>query len=142
MSLSFDPGSMSQDVGGATIMDLARQAALAAMDSLGPGDEIGVISFEDKSSWAIEPTSASNVDAITAAVDQMQPSGSDDTIGGVLQLARDGLAGVDAKSKHVVVLTDGQTPGGDYNAAIQQLTAAGISVSTIGIGNQADTQLL
>jgi hypothetical protein len=60
----------------------------------------------------------------------------------VLNLAYDGLAGVEAKSKHIIVLTDGQAPGGDYAPAIQRIQAAGVTLSTIGIGFQGDTQLL
>jgi uncharacterized membrane protein/Mg-chelatase subunit ChlD len=135
-------GSMSEDVGGATIMDLAKEAALSAAETLGPGDSIGVISFEDKSSWAIQPTPASQMDAISAAVNQMNPSGGDDTLEGALTLAYDGLHGQPARIKHEVIITDGETPSGDYSATIQQMQAEGISVSTIGIGSQADTQQL
>ncbi len=135
-------GSMGEDVGGTTIMDLAKEAALAAAESLGPGDQIGVISFEDKSTWAIQPTPATQMDAITSAVNQMAPGGGDDTLGGVLNLAYDGMAGIQPKNKHVIVITDGQTPSGDYDSIVQKMRAEGISVSTIGIGSQADTQQL
>jgi Mg-chelatase subunit ChlD/uncharacterized membrane protein len=135
-------GSMGQNVGGTTIMDLAKAAALAAADSLGPNDQIGVISFEEKSTWAIQPTPASQMNAISSAVNQMTPGGGDDTLGGVLNLAYGGLSNVTAKSKHVIVITDGETPGGDYAGIIQTMQANGVSVSTIGIGSQADTQLL
>ena len=135
-------GSMGQDVGGTTIMDLARQAAVAAAQALGPTDEIGVISLEDHSTWAIQPTPASNMDAITAAVDQMSPGGGDDTDANAVFMGDQGLAQVDAKSKHIILITDGENPGGDYTTAVQQATAASVSISTIGIGNQADTQLL
>ena len=135
-------GSMSQNVGDTTIMDLAKDAALAAANSLGPNDQIGVISFEDKSSWAMQPTPASQMDTISAAVYQMTPNGGDDTLSGVLQLAYGGLSGVSAKSKHIIVITDGETPGGDLPGIVPTLQANGVSVSTIGIGSQANVQLL
>jgi Mg-chelatase subunit ChlD/uncharacterized membrane protein len=135
-------GSMGQDVGGTTIMDLAKQAALAAAQALGPGDEIGVISLETNSSWAVQPTPASNMDAISAAVDQMAPGGGDDTDANAVFMGDQGLAQVDARSKHIILITDGQNPGGDYASALQQAKAANVSISTIGIGDQADTQLL
>jgi Mg-chelatase subunit ChlD/uncharacterized membrane protein len=135
-------GSMSQDVGGATIMDLAKEAALGAAETLGAGDEIGVISFEDKSKWAVPPTPATQVDTITSAINQMSPGGGDDTLEGALNLGYDGLQGVPARVKHEVIITDGETPSGDYAATVQQMQAGGITVSTIGIGSQADTQQL
>ena len=132
---------MSQDVGGATIMALAKDAALAAMETLGAGDEIGIISFEDTSTWAIQSTPADQVDAISA-VDKMPPGGGDDTLAGALQLGYGGLHGIQARVKHEVVITDGETPSGDHAALVQQMQAEGMSVSTIGIGEQADTQQL
>ena len=133
---------MGQDVGGTTIMDLAKQAALAAAQALGPSDEIGVISLQDRSTWAIQPTPAANMDAITAAVDQMAPGGGDDTDANAVVMGDQALAQVDARSKHVILITDGENPGGDYASAVRQATAANVSISTIGIGDQADTQLL
>src|SRR5579864_8492060 len=135
-------GSMSQDVGGTTIMDLAKDAALAAAESLGAGDVIGVISFEDKSSWALQPTPADQMDSISAAVGQMTPGGGDDTLAGALNLGYSGLHDVQARIKDEVILTDGETPSGDYASILQQMRADNISVSTIGIGEQADTQQL
>jgi hypothetical protein len=135
-------GSMGQNVGGTTIMELAKNAALAATESLAPNDQIGVIAFEDKSSWAIQPTPASQMDAIPAAVNQMTPGGSDDTLGNALNMAYQGLAGVTAKNKHIIVITDGETPGGDYTGIVQTLQTEGVTISTIGIGSQADVQLL
>lgn len=135
-------GSMGQDVGGTTIMDLAKSAAIAAAQALGPDDKIGVISMEDQSTWAIEPTAASNMDAISSAVDQMQPRGGDDTNANGITMGDQALAQVDAKSKHIILITDGENPGGDYQSAIEQAKAGNVTVSTIGIGDQADTQLL
>jgi uncharacterized membrane protein len=135
-------GSMSQDVGGATIMDLAKEAALGAAETLGQGDEIGVISFEDKSKWAVPPTPATQSDTITSAINRMSPGGGDDTLEGALSFGDAGLQGVQARVKHEVIITDGETESGDYAATVQQMQAGGITVSTIGIGSQADTQQL
>jgi Mg-chelatase subunit ChlD/uncharacterized membrane protein len=135
-------GSMSQDVGGTTIMDLAKDAALAAAESLGPGDEIGIISLEDKSTWAIEPTSATNIDAISAALNQMSPGGGDDTNATAISMGYQGLSGLNGGAKHIILITDGENPGGDYTGPLDQAKAAGITISTIGIGAQSDVQLL
>lgn len=135
-------GSMGADVGGTTIMDLAKEAAIAAAENLGPGDEIGVISMQDKSTWAIEPTPASNSDAISTAINQMSPGGGDDTNANGISMAYQALAGVDVGNKHILLITDGENPGGNYQPVMQQVRAASMTVSTIGIGEQSDTQLL
>lgn len=72
----------------------------------------------------------------------MNPGVGDGTIENALNLAGDGLGGIAAKSKHVVIITDGETPGGSSNSIVQRLQASGVTVSTIAIGSQANTQLL
>ena len=135
-------GSMGQDVGGVTIMDLAKEAALAAAETLGPDDQIGVISMQDKSAWAIQPTPARNMDAINTAINQMSPGGGDDSNANGLSMAYQALSGVPGGNKHIILITDGENPGGDYQPVMQQIRAANMTVSTIGIGEQSDTQLL
>src|SRR5262249_23003128 len=39
-------------------------------------------------------------------------------------------------------ITDGEHLGGNYQSALKQAATANVSISTIGIGDQADTQLL
>ncbi|MBV9580473.1 MAG: VWA domain-containing protein [Chloroflexi bacterium] len=136
-------GSMSQSISGVAIMDAAKQAAMAAAQSLGPADQIGVIAFQAPNSfWVVQPTAAADLDAIGEAVAPMNASGGDDSIQNVLQLAYDGLAGSDAHAKHVILLTDGETPSGDYQSVTQQMAAANITVSTIGFGAEINTPLL
>jgi hypothetical protein len=57
-------------------------------------------------------------------------------------MAYDGLAPIDAKVKHIILLTDGEAPRGDYPGLTQQMKDASITLSTIGIGSDADTALL
>ena len=42
------------------------------------------------------------------------------------------------RSRSIVLLTDGISPGGDYPGLTSRMRAANISLSTIGIGNDAD----
>src|SRR5206468_8902988 len=46
------------------------------------------------------------------------------------------------KVKHIILLTDGEAPRGPYEELAKKMEAANISLSTIGIGSDADTNLL
>ncbi len=136
-------GSMDQSIGGVAIMDAAKQAAIAAAQSLGPGDQIGVIAFQAPTSfWVVQPTNVTDLDTLSQAIAPMGASGGDDSVENVLRLAYDGLSGNTAHARHVILLTDGETPAGNYQAVAQQMAAAGITVSTIGFGAQINTPLL
>ena len=52
------------------------------------------------------------------------------------------MAPLDAKVKHIILLTDGEAPRGPYEDLASQMEGAQITVSTVGIGADADTNLL
>ena len=134
-------GSMGESVAGSNKMDLAKQAALAAAQSLGPYDQIGILAFEDKPRWAIQPSSAADLTPVEQAINSMQPGGGTE-IYPALQAAYQGLLPVSAKVKHIVLLTDGEAPTGPYDQLTQQMKDAGMTLSTISIGSDADVNLL
>lgn len=134
-------GSMGGGPGGASKMDLAKEAAISAAELLGEYDQIGIIAFEDQPRWVIQPTPATDLGVVQQAIGEMQPGGGTE-IYPALKMAYDGLAPIDAKVKHIILLTDGEAPRGDYPGLIQQLRDHSITLSTIGIGNDADTALL
>src|SRR5919197_3646429 len=134
-------GSMGGGPGGASKMDLAKEAAISAAELLGEYDQIGIIAFEDQPRWLIPPSPATDLGVIQAAIAEMQPGGGTE-IYPALKMAYDGLAPVDAKVKHIILLTDGQAPQGDYEDLAKLMERDNISMSTIGIGSDADTNLL
>ncbi len=134
-------GSMGGGPGGASKMDLAKEAAMAAAELLGEYDQIGIVAFEDTPRWALEPALAADMGIIQSAIGEMQAGGGTE-IYPALKMAYDGLAPIDAKVKHIILLTDGQSPQGDYAMLTQQMRSANISLSTIAIGSDADFSLL
>ena len=56
--------------------------------------------------------------------------------------ARQALAGVHAKVKHMILLTDGETEGNGYPELATQLRNEGVTVSSVAVGNDADRNLL
>lgn len=101
-------GSMSANVGSsATNLDLAITAAQTAVDQMRETDYVGVITFDDKYAWVVEPVLASDKDAIKEQIATI-PEGGGTTIQPALREALEGVSECDASIRHVVLLTDGQ----------------------------------
>ena len=54
--------------GGASKMDLAKEAAISAAELLGEYDQIGIVAFEDQPRWVIPPTPATDLGVVQAAI--------------------------------------------------------------------------
>ena len=61
-------GSMGGGPGGASKMDLAKEAAISAAELLGEYDQIGIVAFEDQPRWVIPPTPATDLGVVQAAI--------------------------------------------------------------------------
>ncbi|MBV9324896.1 MAG: VWA domain-containing protein [Chloroflexi bacterium] len=134
-------GSMGGGPGGASKMDLAKEAALAAVEQLGEYDQIGILAFDDHNQWMIRPTFANDLTPVEDAIGRMQPGGGTE-IYPALKEAFDTISPLDAKVKHIILLTDGEAPRGPYEDLAAQMEASQVTVSTVGIGSDADTNLL
>src|SRR6202011_6156440 len=134
-------GSMGGGPGGASKMDLAKAAALAAVELLGEYDQVGILAFDDHNQWMIQPTFESDLTPIEDAISRMQPGGGTE-IYPALKEAFDALVPLDAKVKHIILLTDGEAPRGAYEELAKQMDAAQVTTSTVGIAADADTNLL
>lgn len=136
--------SMVYESEGATKFDMAKEAAVQAIDLLKEGDRIGIIAFDDNTEWISVPkpvTSAADLRELISRIRSMEIGGGTD-IYTALQSARRRLRSLDAGVKHVILITDGQATSGDFVLFGQQARRDAISVSTIGIGFDADLELL
>jgi Ca-activated chloride channel family protein len=121
-------------------IELARQAAKATVDLLGNQDHLGVVAF-DGQAFQISPVrSTAEANTIKAAIDTLASGGGTAMYPG-LEMAFQMLQGVPAQIKHVIVLTDGRSQPADHQALVGNMAAAGITVSTVALG-QADRALL
>ena len=135
-------GSMSANVGSsATNLDLAITAAQTAVDQMRETDYVGVITFDDKYAWVVEPVLASDKDAIKEQIATI-PEGGGTTIQPALREALEGVSECDASIRHVVLLTDGQGESNNYSDIITAYTDGGVTLSTVAIGIGSDAKLL
>lgn len=129
-------GSMSGEP-----LALARQAARGAAELLGNQDQIAVIAFDDQPQLVIDLTPAANRAQIAAAIDSIAEGGGTDLQPGMVQ-ARDILRSASAKLKHVIALTDGQTPTSNLVEMSREMADSGMTVSTVAMGQGAARELL
>ncbi|GHT26191.1 chloride channel protein [Planctomycetales bacterium] len=136
MALVIDrSGSM-----GGEKMELAKEAVKSAIGLLQKKDFISVVAF-DHASYVIAPIqSAENGKTIKAAVSTIEAAGGTN-IYPALDDAFKQLRSVNAKIKHIILLSDGYSVPGDYTKTVEAMTNEKITVSTIGVGD-ADNSLL
>ena len=139
-------GSMGMNVGntGQTQLDLAGEAAILAIQTLYPEDLIGLIAFDSAPTWIVPLQE--NKDPVTTSIliRSMQAGGGTNLSTG-LQLAYDSLASkqfADRSVKHIIMLTDGNEPAQNYQELMTKFRDAGITLTTVGVGDYQNTPLL
>ncbi|MCH7790956.1 MAG: VWA domain-containing protein [Planctomycetes bacterium] len=133
-------GSMGQSVLGSsrTKQRVANDAAALAVRTMDKKDLVGVIEF-DTSHHVIVPLGENTNPKTTAARIRAISPGGGTQIGPALREAGRQLGRVNAKAKHIIVLSDGQSmDAGSLPGMAQSLAARGIAVSTIAVGSEAD----
>jgi len=130
----------SGSMGGVPIA-LARQAAKSAAELLSGNDQIAVIGFDSQPVVISEMTSAGNKGLIANSIDSLTAGGGTNLYPGML-LGRDMLDRASARIKHMIILSDGQTSGGDYLGLTQDMANRGVTISTVALGGGAARELL
>lgn len=122
-------------------IELCKSAALATARLLAAKDLIGVVAFDSGASWIVPLTRAGNPAELEAQVAGLGAGGGTNIYPGMVE-AQTALRDAQARVKHMIVLTDGHTQGGGYEALAADLRASGVTVSTVGVGDGADNALL
>ena len=136
-------GSMSETAPGTSItsLDLAKAAAVKALESLRKTDAIGVMAFDDLYTWVVEPQEASDTEAIAGKINTITIGGGTNIYPSV-QAAAQKIAESDAQIKHLILLTDGEDYYSDYDNLIDFINESGITLSTVAVGSGANVKLM
>lgn len=121
-------GSMSGDK-----IQLAKEAAIAAVELMSDRDYVGVIAFDSEPYVVSELQPASNKGGIVAAIERIEEGGGTAMYEPMVQ-AHQQLQQVTAALKHCIVLTDGVSQPGDFQGITQSMQLDQITVSSVGIG--------
>jgi Mg-chelatase subunit ChlD len=130
----------SGSMGGQKI-ELAKDAAKGAVELLGPNDKIGVIAFEGETYWVCDVQPAANKSSVIDKISSIEAGGGT-IMAPAMEAAYDALQSTTAKLKHVIILTDGISAPGDFEGITTNMAQAKITVTTVGVGEDADKKLL
>ena len=121
-------------------IELAKDAAKAAAEVLGEGDFIEVIGFDSQPNRIVKMQAARNRVRILNDISRLTAGGGT-AIFPALDAAYQDLAVTRARTRHVILLSDGQAPTEGILDLVQVAASEGITFSTVGLG-QADRGLL
>ena len=119
----------------------ARETAYAALDALGPLDEMGIVFWDGTDRWLFELQPVGNKRDLGRQIMGMNP-GDMPSFRKVISLAHEGLAKSTANIKHLVVFSDGD-PAAPSQQQVDEIVAARITISSVMIGGhvQPDTMM-
>ena len=130
-------GSMANYIGPDQKIQLALEGVRASIRALDDEDRVGVIAFAAKIRMDYPPTTAH--EEILREVGKLRP-GSGTKMYPALEKAYERLQTVDAKQKHILLLSDGKSAG-DFIPLAKRIAADKMTLSTIAIGD-ADRALM
>lgn len=123
-------------------LSLAREAAARSVDLLREKDTFGFTAFDD-SIWEVVPVGPLvDKKGVIEKILSVPSAGGTNIFPSVAKAYED-LSGLSLQRKHVILLTDGQSsmPGG-YLDIIEEAQNNNTTLSTVGIGSDADQSLL
>ena len=122
-------------------LELAKKAGRATVAELDKRDRVGIVAFDSGAVRLINMTRASAKTRFDNKLRHLTAGGGT-AIYPALEEAFDMLEGAEAKVKHVILMTDGQSNRTGVGTLVQRATGKGITVSTIAVGAGSDRSLL
>jgi len=122
-------------------IEMSKEAAKEAVDLLSPQDYVGVVAFDSEAFWVVPMQSAADKGSVEDKISTIQPGGGTNFTPG-LEMAYEALSSCPAKIKHVVLMTDGLSVPGPFYELVTKMVGDQITLSTVGVGNDADQNIL
>ena len=123
-------------------LDMVKDALHTLVDQLRPTDAVAIVAFDDDARTLREMTPVRNRSALSAAIDQLQPGGSTNLEGGLVQGYRVARAGFrQGTTNRVILLSDGLANVGDTQAdpILRQVREeADKQIALLGVGVGSD----
>ncbi len=123
-------------------MELCKAAAQAAVDVLTDEQAVGILTFNDRFDWDVTLRNVGKNRAdIRKKVAAIEPGGQT-LIFPAVEQAYLALRTAKARAKHVLLLSDGRSYPDNYEALVQKMVEARITVSSVAVGPSSDPELL
>lgn len=135
-------GSMGNtEVGGASKLDLVKEAVLSSVEIMNPFYDVGLLAFDADFEWTVPLTPAGEQDRIVELLASLE-SGGGTILDAALEEANRVLSETRASVKHLVVLSDGLASEAEFEPIVAGLRNRNITVSTVSIGSNANRTLM
>lgn len=121
-------------------LEAAKESARVTAEVLSPNDFITVVAFDSEAQVYVRPQRAANRMRISSDIARLTSGGGTNIFPG-LKEAFEILQGINAKVKHVILLSDGEAPTDGIAELVQDMRASRITVSCVGVAG-ADRSLL
>jgi uncharacterized membrane protein len=120
-------------ISGVPKVDIGKEAILRAVSALTERDEFGVVSFNENAHWVINTAPLGNIDDVEGQIADIRPDGQTNIFAGLSEAVAS-LETTSATRRHIVLFTDGWSSSGAYDDLLRRMSAAGITLSTVGAG--------
>jgi len=122
-------------------IQLCKAAAMEAVKALQENDSIGVLTFNTEVREVVPLQRVGGRSHILPSIARIGADGGTDMFPamerGFLRLQKS-----DASTKHMIVITDGQTHPNDFRSLTQRMKDEGITVTAVAVGADADVNLM
>lgn len=122
-------------------IEMAREAAIAAGETLSEKDMLGVVSFDDAARWVYPLSVKGSGNAFSQKIASLRAGGGTDMYPALEQAVSE-LENATAALKHVIVLSDGATAPAAFEALMARAEKSRITVSAVALGSGADLEFL
>lgn len=114
-------------------VDIAKAAIMRAASALSSEDFLGVVAFDAAAHWVLRLAQLLDPASIEQSIGGFQAAGNTNLEAGV-KAAYEALQSVEARRKHIILMTDGWVREGDLTALAQNMNAEGITLSIVAAG--------
>src|SRR5688572_19066121 len=118
----------------------ARDIAFAALDSLGPRDEMGIVFWDGNNRWLYELGKVGDKKEMGKQITGMNPGDMGD-FHGPMVMAYEALKKSSANLKHMVVFSDGD-PAAPKQQLVTDIVGEKITISTVMIGGHVTPETM
>ncbi len=122
-------------------LEMAKIAAFTSIEMLNPIDSVGIVTFDTEFDWTVPITAARERRKIAENLSRITEGGGTDLYPALVDVQRI-LNPITSGRKHVIVLSDGETEEADFKSLVRSMSASGISISTVSIGQGANMTLM
>jgi uncharacterized membrane protein/Mg-chelatase subunit ChlD len=121
-----------QEVGQPKV-DIAKEAIMRAASALSEEDFMGVVTFDETAHWQIEISPLLDYVRLENSIGGIQAFGPTNIRSGV-EAAAAAIQAVDARRKHIILMTDGWVHEGELLKLVEEMHSQGITLSVVAAG--------